>query len=163
MSDTKNSNPFATKPSTLTRLEGLVERDSVQLVTTAYGPDGEDLIAKDGPKFSGEPGVKLKVKQGEREDEVVLSPFFGDPSKVSSTEFENGVSCQLYCSNSGKPLDKIPGMSTEEGGEYYAIYLTKRLDKGELVAVNNIWGNTNSRILSEDEVLLLIADSQEGE
>lgn len=161
MSDTKNSNPFATKPSTATRLEGLVERDSVQLVTKAFGPDGEELISKDGELFSGEPGVKLKVKQGDLEDLVILSPFFGDPSKKHDVDFVDGEPCELFCPESGRPLDKIPGMSSEDGGDYYAIYLTSRLDKGELVAVNNIWGNTNSRILSEDEVLLLLADSHQ--
>ena len=147
---------------TQTRYEGLSEKDSVQLVTTAYGPAGEDLIDREGPLFSGEPGVKLKVKQGELEELVVLSPFFGDPSKVSEAGFENGKPCEVFCPESGRPLDKIPGMSTEDGGEYYAIYLTERLDKGELVAVNNIWGQTNSRILSEDEVLLLLADAQDS-
>lgn len=161
MSDTNNSNPFASKPMTQTRFEGLSEKDSVQLVTRAYGPDGEDLIFADGPMFSGEPGVRLKVKQGDLEAEVVLSPFFGDPSKVVEAEFEDGKPCEVFCPESGRPLDKIPGMSTEDGGEYYAIYLTERLDKGELVAVNNIWGNTNSRILSEDEVLLLLADAED--
>ena len=160
MSENQKNNPFASPGGTQTRLRPLSESGLVVVVTKAYGPDGEDLIDYDGPEFSGYKGVKLLVKQGDRQDTVLLSPYFGDPSKLCDTEFEDGVPCELFCPGSGRPLDKIPGMSTEDGGEYYAIYLTPDLENGELVAINNIWGNTNSRILSEDEVLLLFAESE---
>ena len=161
MSDSNESNPFASRPSTQSRLRAMGEKGFVVVVTRAFGPDGEDLIAHDGPQFSGSPGVKLLVKQGDLEEEVVLSPFFGDPDKVYDAPFEDGKPCQLFCPDSKEPLDKIPGMSSEESGDYYAIYLTDRLADGEMVAVNNIWGNTSSRMLSEDEVLLLLADAED--
>ena len=160
MSDKKESNPFASKSSTQTRLQDLSDKGYVVVVTRAFGPGGEDLIAKDGPEFSGEPGVKLVVKQGDLEGEVILSPYYGDPSKMTDTEFEAGTPCELYCPESGTELEKIPGMSTEEGGDFYAIYLTPQLANGEMVAVNNIWGNTKSRILSEDEVLMIFAEKE---
>ena len=160
MSD-KKTNPFASRPATETRLQQMGEKGFVVLVTRAFGANGEDLMDRQGPQFSGAPGVKLLVKQGDLEDEVLLSPYYGDPEKIGGDSFEEGKPCELFAPESGKPLDKIPGMSTEDGGEYYAIYLTDRLKDGELVAVNNIWGNTNSRLMSEDEVLLLLAEAED--
>lgn len=161
MSKSDDSNPFSTKPPTESRLEDLGDDGYVVVVTRAFGPDGEDLMAYEGPKFSGSPGVKLLVKQGDIEDEVILSPYYGDPDKVFEADFVDGEPCELMCPESREPLDKIPGMTSEDGGEYYAVYLTPRLDDGELVAVNNVWGNTNSRIMSEDEMLLLLADAED--
>lgn len=153
-------NPFLRKDATHTRLQSLNEQGTIMVVARAYGSDGEDLIDREGPLFSGEPGVKLRVKQGDVVEDVVLSPFYGDASKVSSQPFEAGKACELFSPKSGAPLDRIPGMKTKEGGEYFAVYLTPKLSGGELVAINNIWGNTDSQMLSEREVLLLLAERQ---
>ena len=151
---------FAESPDTATRLQAITERGYIVVVTRAYGPNGEDLMNHDGPKFEGEPGVMVNVKQGDKEDIVTLSPFFGDPSKISAANFESGTRCELTCPESGVPLDPIPGMQTEDGGNYYAIYLTPKLKNGELVAISDVWGETNSRILSEGELLKLYAESE---
>lgn len=155
-----SKNEFADRPDTASRLQAITEKGYIVVVTRAYGPNGEDLMAYDGPDFEGEPGVKVHVKQGDKEEDVILSPFFGDPSKVSSVDFEVGKRCELTCPESGVPLDEIPGMAADDGGRFYAIYLTPKLEKGELVAVNDVWGNTNSRILSEGELLKLYAESE---
>lgn len=156
--DTKNE--FADQPDTKTRLDAISDKGYIVVVTRAYGADGESLINPDGPTFSGEPGVSLRVTQGDKEDVVTLSPFFGDPSKEHSVQFEEGKRCKLTCPQSGAPLDQIPGMVSDDGGHYYAIYLTPKLEKGELVAISDIWGDTNSRILSEGELLKLYAESE---
>ncbi len=151
---------FAHRPDTGSRLQAINEKGFIVVVTRAFGPNGEDLIAYDGPKFSGEPGVRLRVTQGDKQEDVVLSPFFGDPSKVNDVDFEEGERCVLTCPESGAQLDQIPGMESDDGGHYYAIYLTEKLGKGELVAISDIWGDTNSRILSEGELLKLYAESE---
>ncbi len=143
---------------TMTRLQALDREGYVIVVTRAYGPNGEDLIDHDGPRFSGESGVKLKVKQGDLVEDVVLSPYYGDPSKISEAGFEEGKPCELFVPGTNTPLDKIPGMKTEDGGEYFAIYLTPKLQDGELVAINNIWGNYTSQMLDEGEIMLKYAD-----
>ena len=114
-------------------------------------------------EFSGEPGVKLRVKQGDLEEDVILSPYYGDPSKISNAGFKEGVKCELFVPGTDTPLDKLPIPPSEDGGEYYAIYLTEKLDEGELVAINDVWGNYGSRMLSETEILTLYADSEPGE
>lgn len=155
-----SDNPFENQ-DTKTRMEALDDRGFVIVVTRAFGPNGEDLIDYDGPTFSGEPGVKLRVTQGDVSEDVVLSPYYGDPSKIFSADFESGEPCQLSVPETGAPLDKIPGMKTDEGGEFFAVYLTPKLGDGELVAVNNIWGNTNSQMLSEGDILKLYAEMED--
>ncbi|QED27021.1 hypothetical protein FRD01_07155 [Microvenator marinus] len=155
-------NPFE-RNDTHTRLKPLNDSGLVMVVTQAFGPNGEDLIDHDGPKFSGEPGVKVRVRQGDLVEDVVLSPFYGDSSKVSEVAFKEGVPCELTVPSSGAKLDIIPGMKTEEGGKYYAIYLTPKLKAGELVAINNIWGNYNSQMLDERGLLELYADLESDE
>lgn len=164
MASESDDNEFAEQPDTKSRLQDLTEqgRGYIVVCTRAYGPNGEDLIDYDGPRFSGEPGIKIHVKQGDTEEDVILSPFFGDPSKVWTEDFEEGERCELTVPETGAKLDKIPGMTSEDGGHYYAIYLTDDLEEGELVAVNDIWGNYDSRILSEGELLKLYAEAGES-
>ena len=153
-----SDNPFETRADTTTRLQALNEHGYVIVVTRAFGPNGEDLIDYDGPNFSGEPGVKLRVKQGSIEGEVTLSPYYGDPSKISTAEFVEGAQCELFVAGTDTPLTKLPIPPSKDGGEYYAIYLTEKLDGGELVAINNVWGNYGSQMLSEAEMLSLLGD-----
>lgn len=154
---------FDIRPETSSRLRAISEKGYIVVVTQAYGPNGEDLMDDSGRTFSGEPGVKLRVTQGDKTADVVLSPFFGDPAKYSDVEFEVGKRCVLTCPQSGEPLDQIDGMGSEEDGYFFAVYLTSKLGEGELVAVNDIWGVTNSRMLSEGELLNLYADSDPSE
>jgi hypothetical protein len=150
------------RAETTTRLEALSDKGFVIIVTRAFGPNGEDLVDPDGPMFSGEPGIKLRVKQGDLEGDVVLSPYYGDPSKVTDVEFAEGERCTLYCPTSGAELDRIPGMTSEDGGGYYAVYLTEKLGEGELVAVNDVWGNYDSQMLDEGEVLAALAEAEDA-
>jgi hypothetical protein len=161
MSEDKK-NEFDVRPETesTSRLQAISEKGYIVVVTQAYGPNGEDLMDREGPRFSGEPGVKLRVTQGDKQEDVVLSPFFGDPAKINTVDFEVGKRCVLTCPETGEPLDEIRGMGSEETGRFYAIYLTPKLGEGELVAINDVWGVTNSRILSEGELLKLYAESE---
>ena len=159
-----NSNPFdRSRPSTTTRLEALSQGGNVIVVTQAFGPNGEDLMDRDGVRFSGEAGIRLRVRQGELEDDVVLSPYFGDPSKRFAVDFVEGVSCELFTPGSHEPLEEIPGMGSDDGGRYFAIYLTNDLADGELVAINDVWGNHSSKILGESDLLQLYAEQSEME
>lgn len=156
-----SDNPFETRTETATRLQALNEQGYVIVVTRAFGPNGEDLVDYNGPKFSGEPGIKLRVRQGDLEEDVILSPYYGDPSKISNVPFKEGVKCELFVPETGAELDKLPIPPSKDGGEYFAIYLTEKLDGGELVAINDVWGNYGSQMLSEAEILELYAETDQ--
>lgn len=158
-----NKNEFGERQATNTRYANL-NNDNVPMIVVqkAFGPNGENLIDQKGEHlFSGERGVRLRVRQGELVGDVLLSPFYGDPSKVSDVEFKTGVACELFCPDSEIGLDVIPGLETEDGGRHHAIYLTTKLNDGELVAINNIWDNPKSRIVSEGEMLEMLANIEE--
>ncbi|MEM1350658.1 MAG: hypothetical protein AAGI01_19000, partial [Myxococcota bacterium] len=112
MSSKKNE--FAKRPRTESRLEALGHGRQLIVVTQAFGPGGEDLM--DDHEFSGERGIKIRVRQGDLVDDVVLSPFFGDPSKVHAVEFKAGERCELLVPETNEPLHEIPGLRTNEGG-----------------------------------------------
>ena len=150
---------FGRGKGTFSRLRGLHDQGFVMVVTKAFGPDGEDLIDRSGHLFSGEAGVRIKVRQGDLEEDVVLSPFYGDPSKINEQPFEEGEPVELF-TPSGVPLDAIPGLETNEGGSYFAVYLTEKLDGGEIIAINNIWGNTESHFLDEGQMLKELAERE---
>lgn len=145
------------RQQTHSRLQAITQKGYVIVVTRAYGPNGEDLIDYDGPRFSGEPGVKVHVKQGDIEEDVILSPFYGDHSKVSTAQFVDGEPCELTVSGTDTPLTELP-IKTADGSKFYAIYLTDKLERGELVAVNNVWGKTESRMIDELDVIALLDD-----
>ena len=145
------------RQETYSRLQAISKRGYVIVVTRAFGPNGEDLIDYDGPRFSGEPGVKVHVKQGDIEEDVILSPYYGDASKSFSAPFKEGEPCELSVPGSGEPLTKLP-IKTSDGSTFYAIYLTEKLDRGELVAINNVWGNVESHMIDETEVIALLDD-----
>ena len=156
MADEKK-NAFGGRTATMTRLSALNQGENVMVVTRAYGPGGEDLMDKGNHRFSGEPGIRLFVRQGELEGEVILSPFFGDPSKVSEVDFNQNERCELFCKKGGARLREIPELSSEEEGYYYAVYLSPKLERGEVVAVSDVWGNTDSRMMGEEEMLQRLA------
>ena len=159
---TKKERAFV-REETASRLSALRDDEVAIIVTQAFGPTGESLMDDDpnGPRFSGERGVRVRVRQGDVDEIVVLSPFFGDPSKIAPADFEEGVRCDLLCPISGEPLDRIKGMETPEGGSYFAIYLTPDLEGGDLVAVNDIWGDTTSQLLDEANLLRVYAETGE--
>ncbi len=149
------------RQATYSRLEAVSKTGHLVLVTQAFGPNGENLIDHDGPLFSGEPGVKVHVKQGDLEEDVVLSPYFGDNAKFATLPFVEGVKCELSVPGTDVPLPLLP-LKSKDGSSFFAVYLTDGLKKGSLVAINDVWGNTTSKMLDEMEYMTLLMEA-EGE
>ena len=129
-----------------------VEDDVFIIVTQAFGPDGDDLVEYGDVEFDGYKGVTLNLKAGDREGLVHLSPFHGDRRKKGFTDIPIGTKCELFCPVSGKPLDKV-GTVESTGADYFAIYLTRRMSEGEMVMISDVWGDYNSRIVDNFELV----------
>jgi hypothetical protein len=143
----------ATSTSTL-HVRVQEERDDVFIVVTqAFGPNGDNLVGLSDVTFDGFPAVTLKLKVGEREGLVHLSPFHGDPRKQGFTDIPEGAKCELSCPVSGKRLDHMGKVSEDGGADYYAIYLTPDLNRGEMVAISDVWGDYHSRIIDGAELI----------
>ncbi len=147
------------RQKTYSRLQAVTKSGHVVLVTQAFGPNGESLIDHSGPLFSGEPGVKIHVKQGTLEEDVVLSPYFGDSAKVSTLPFVDGEECELSVPGSGASFNRLP-LKSKDGSSFFAIYLTSDLQNGTLVAINNVWGNHTSKMLDEMEYMTLLMEAE---
>jgi|SRR5690606_3682789 len=134
--------------------------DVLIIVTQAYGPTGESLVGVGDVVFDGYPAVTVKVKSGTHEGLVHLSPFHGDRRKSGMDDLPIGSKCDLYCPVSNEPLDKV-GDDPKTGATYYALYLTPALSEGAMVALSNIWGDYNSRIIDDFELISMWANAEE--
>ncbi len=131
-----------------------VEGDVRIIITQAYGPDGDQLVGISDQAFEGYPALTLLVKADGREGLVHLSPIHGDNRKTGFTDIPVGTKCELLFPTSKKPLEEIGAIDDDKvDGQYCAIYLTPALNKGSLVMVSNIWGQFQSRILHESELI----------
>lgn len=119
-------------------------------VTQAYGPTGESLIGVSDVTFDGNPAVTVYVERPDGKGGLVhLSPIHGDKRKSGFLDIPDGTICKLFCPVSRKPLDKLGPVEDGSGADYYAIYATKRLDKGPCVMITNKWGHYHSRIVDD--------------
>lgn len=134
-----------------------VKDDVLIIVTQAFGPKGGQLVGFSNVLFDGYPAVTVKVEYGEGKDTLVhLSPFHGDRRKKGGEDIPAGTRCKIFCPVSGEPLKyvgAVDGASGSEGARYFAVYLTPDLSKGEMVAISDIWGDYNSRIIDNNELV----------
>lgn len=142
--------------------EGVTIDDVIVVVTQAYGPDGEKLIGVEDVSFDGFPAISLKVKAGDREGLVHLSPIHGDARKTGLTDIPRGTKCELSSPVSGKPLDRVGSIDGSDA-HWYAIYLSPRLAAGPAVYVSDTWGHFHSRIVDNNELISHWAAVADGE
>lgn len=135
--------------------------DVVVVVTQAYGPAGDNLVGISGVTFDGHPAVTLKIKAGDREGLVHLSPIHGDGRKQGFTDIPVGTVCELFCPVSGLPLEKVGDVEDGTDAAYYALYLTPQLSKGSMVMISNVWGHYHSRIVDNFELISAWAATHE--
>ena len=128
-----------------------VEDDILIIVTQAFGPRGDALMDVSTERFDGYPGIPVLVRAAGREEVVHLSPFHGDRRKTGMEGLEAGTPCELLCPVSRLPLD-LAG-TTDDGVSYAAIYLTRRLSAGEMIALSTVWDDYRSRVIDNFELI----------
>ena len=127
--------------------------DVTIIVTQAYGPAGDSLMGIGDAEFDGHPAISLRVRAGDQDGLVHLSPFHGDRRKKTDLDLADGTACELLCPVSGQPLARAEASDDDETTDYYAIYLTPKLDEGDVVLVSNVWGHYNSRVVDNFELI----------
>lgn len=121
------------------------------VVSQAYDQDGNPLISEGNQSFAGFPGVRLLVIADGVEHEVTLSPIHGHQERVGGDDIPNGTRCQVCSPHTRKELPQH-GPETKSG-TFRSIYLTPECSDAHVVVVSDIWGDHNSRIVDEFEVL----------
>ncbi|GAB4207600.1 MAG: hypothetical protein OHK0013_25360 [Sandaracinaceae bacterium] len=124
------------------------------VVTQAFGPTGANLVGLSDVKFDGYPAVTLLVRRPDGKEGLVhLSPIHGDRRKAGFTDVKPGTKLQLFCPVSKKPLDKLGPVDDGSGADYYAIYLTPKLEPGACVMITDVWDHYHSRIVDDNAVV----------
>lgn len=136
--------------------------DVTIVVSQAFGPTGENLVGVSDVTFDGFPALSLLVRSGDREELVHLSPIHGDRRKLGLDGLAAGSKCELLCPVSKKPLDRIGKVVEDGDAEYFAIYLTPKLDRGSTIYVSDVWGHHHSRIVDNNELISYWATAEAG-
>jgi hypothetical protein len=129
--------------------------DGVTLVVTqAFGPGGDNLVGWSDVRFNGHPAITVLVRTPEgREGLVHLSPIHGDTRRVGFTDIAPGTRCALLCPVTRRPLEQLGAVDDGSGAVYHALYLTPRLSSGHAIAISDIWGHFNSRLVDDEAVI----------
>ncbi len=123
------------------------------IVTQLFGPNGDNLVGVSDVTFDGYPAFSLKVKAGDREEMVHLSPIQGDDRKQGMDGLASGTELELFCPVSGKPLEKVTDVPDNLDTDYYTLYLTKAMDQGSTVSISNRWNHYHSRIVDNNDLI----------
>ena len=126
--------------------------DGVTLVVTqAFGPGGDNLVGWSDVRFNGHPAITVLVRTPEgREGLVHLSPIHGDTRRQGFTDIAEGTRCDLLCPVTRRPLEPLGAVDDGSGAVYHALYLTPRLSSGHAIAISDIWGHFNSRLVDDE-------------
>lgn len=134
-------------------LQVSVTDEVIIVIDQAFGPGGDNLVGYGDETFDGFPALTLLVRSGGREELVHLSPIHGDRRKRGMEGLAAGAKCELFCPVSKRPLPKVVGDVDGSDTEYYAIYLTKKLEAGSQIYVSDVWGHHHSRIVDDNELI----------
>jgi hypothetical protein len=127
--------------------------DVTIVVTQAFGPKGDNLVGLADVKFDGYPAVSVRVRSGDHDGLVHLSPIHGDGRKRCELDIAPGTRCELLCPVTGAALDFVADVEDGSGARYFAIYLTPQLSSGSLVMISDVWGHYHSRIIDDFELI----------
>lgn len=124
------------------------------VVTQAFGPTGANLVGLSDVKFDGYPAVSLLLKTPDgREGLVHLSPIHGDRRKAGFTDIVPGTKLELRCPVSKRPLKMLAPVDDGSSANYYALYLTPKLDNGACVMLTDVWDHYHSRIVDDNALI----------
>lgn len=152
--DVENLQITGVKPSDGPDAPLTVRDEVIIVVNQAYGPRGDPLIGLGEVTFDGFPALTLRVRAGERDEMVHLSPIHGDRRKRGMDGLAAGTKCALLCPVSGEPLPTL-GRIGPGDAEYCAIYLTPKLDEGSTIFISDTWGHHHSRVVDNNEMISL--------
>lgn len=139
-----------------------VSDDVVIVVNQAYGPTGEKLVGISDVTFDGHPAITLLVRAAGREELVHLSPIHGDRRKKGLEDLPSGTKCELLCPTTKNPLDRVGKVVEGSEADYCAIYLSRKLERGSMIYVSDVWGHHHSRIVDNNELISYWAAAEEG-
>ncbi len=146
--------PVALRSQDENRLGREEPSDVMIILTQAFCPNGHNVVRRDDVLFEGHPGICLVVRHQEFSGDVVLSPIHGDHTRVGAPQtLVEGTKFKLCCPECGVELPTIAPCRCHAGGELKGLYLDKNKPNGQTVAICDVYGCHNSKVLDSLDVL----------
>lgn len=127
--------------------------DVIIQVTQAFCPKGHNLVRNHEILFDGAPGISLWVSDGQTEGEVILSPYHGDHARKGLVDFQVGQQLTIACPECRTELPSLAECSCGDHASLFGLYLTPKLDDGDVVALCNVWGCHRSKVFDQFQLL----------
>ncbi len=124
------------------------------LVKEAFCQNGHNLIWEDAD-FNGHGGIRLLVKDNHgNEGHVILSPIYGDTTKVTlGIKLKEGERVKLCCPHCSEELPTLKPCDWCEGGEIKTISLRKPFDYNQAIGLCDLVGCHNSVFYTAGELV----------
>lgn len=153
MSDTKKSG--VQTRGNLPTLEQINAIDDVTIaITQAFCPNGHNMIWDDNRNFKGFAGMKLSVTtEATGTVNVTLSPIHGDHERHGGWDIMVGTHCEVACPTCQTSLPVFVEPCKCGQGQLRKVYLTTKLDDGDMVLVCDTWGCHRSGVFDRFELL----------
>jgi len=125
----------------------------VLVVADCFCPNAHSLMFPRA-KFSGHPGILVKVKGENKEGLVVLSPIYGDKARISlDVDLTDGEIMKLCCPHCD---DEFPVFAACRcGGQLTAIFTTPITDDENRIGICNRVGCIHAEVKRGGDMILL--------
>ncbi|MCD6417859.1 hypothetical protein J7M00_03645 [bacterium] len=136
------------------RREKKEAENKVIVVKSAYCPNGHDLMW-DYASFCGYAGIRIGAEKPNGEKgEIVLSPIFGDHSRISlGIKLIDGEKLKLFCPECGAEIPVLTKCENCEQGEIRVLSLARNFDIANGIAFCDVVGCPSSYIVDSGELI----------
>jgi len=129
----------------------LAKAAKVMVACGLYCPNGHPLISRRA-LFNGHPGILLKIRHGQEEGLVALSPIYGEKVRVSlDMELPEGECVEIRCPTCSEKLPVYTACHC--GGDLIALFLTPAHHFRDCIGVCNRVGCINACVISNGEMV----------
>ncbi len=136
------------------RREAKESHRKVVVVKKVFCPNGHNLIW-DYASFNGCPGIRLRVRRpGGDEGEVVLSPIFGDHTRLSiGVKLVDGEKVSVMCPYCGVEIPVLTKCDQCSQGEIRVLSLSEEFDVSDGIAFCDVVGCPSSYIVRAGDLI----------
>ena len=133
--------------------EHISKQKKILLVKECYCQNGHNLISKQAA-FDNFDGIIIKVRRGDEEGLVALSPVYGNKSRISLnvTPVDEQI-WEIYCPHCDVKLPVYSECAC--GGNMIALFTDRDADFSNCIGICNRIGCYNSRIQQSNELLTM--------
>lgn len=126
------------------------------VVCQLFCQEGHALIDEDNAKFEGLPGIKLLCAGAGMEQIVIISPIYGDFSKVFERSYPEGTVLDIRCPECRSVLPALAPHECRPGAMYVSLFLDRTASVRNSANICNVWGCSSSFVRLYDEVIHIL-------